>query len=194
MIDLDEYKPRTVDEFIGSGQKRWWRVLTGKARMIKETGKGKMKVLVTGECGIGKTELVQATAEILIDEGVRGVAMSEVSGANVQIDWVRETKSSLHTFPMGGRRAIIINEVDLLPEKCEDLMLDVMDDLPDGHALLMTSNTKQMSKRFADRCWRISLDPPSEAEMREWMQINVNLSQKQINQLKANQRRCINNC
>jgi len=184
MIDLEDYKPRAVDEFIGTKQKHWFKLLAKKAQKVRRNGKGKMKVLITGDCGIGKTELAQATAEILVDEDHRAVAYEEVSAANVQIDQVRELRSNLHYYPQGGFRAIIINEADLLPEKCENLMLDVMDELPDCHALLMTSNrAKQFSKRFADRCWRVSIEPPTEDDMKEWLQINMDLPQRQIDQL-----------
>ena len=182
-MDLQQFEPTTPEEFIGAAQKRWCRLMLDSVKTIKATGKGSLKVLIKGPPGIGKTSIARVLAHALVDEPFRPYDLLEESAADMQIDWVRQLKSELHYAPMGGFKAIIVDEADELPEKCETLFLKIMDDLHDGTALFFTSNEKNLSKRFEDRCFRVPLSNPNEAEMTEWLKDNTELEDRRIQEL-----------
>jgi DNA polymerase III delta prime subunit len=182
-MDLQQFEPTSPEEFIGEPQQQWCRILLDSVRTIKETGNGNLKVLIKGPPGIGKTSMARVVAHALVDKEHRIVDLIEESAADMQIDWVRQLKSEMHYVPMGGFKAIIVDEADELPDKCETLFLKIMDDLPRGTVMIFTSNEKQLSKRFEDRCFRVPLTNPNESEMAKWLKDNTELNDRRIQQL-----------
>lgn len=182
-MDLRKFEPTTPREFVGNDQQRWCNILLEEAQEIKDSLDGNMKVLIKGPPGIGKTALSRAIAKSLVDEAFRVVDITEKSGADLQIEWVRDLKDSLIYAPMSGFRSIIINEADELPDKCETLFLQLMDDLPDRMGLFFTSNEDQLSQRFEDRCTRVLLNPPTPKEIEEWLTEHTSLSPAKVETL-----------
>lgn len=182
-MDLREYKPESPNDFVGSPQKKWAKLLLGSVQLVKEGKSRSLKVLLKGPPGVGKTSMAGFLARQLVSDPFRHTSIITESGADIDIDWVRNLKDMTRTVPMGGYMAIIVDEADLLPKKCRDLFLHVMDTLPKGYLVCFTSNLDNLEKRFEDRCYQVRLDNPSPNEISEWLRTNTTLSEGVIRQL-----------
>ena len=180
-MELQKFEPTTAEEFVGEHQRKWCRLLESYARNIRNLNEGNMIALIKGDAGVGKTAMCKVAARILVDESHRSYDLVHVSGAEVGLDWTRQLKDELHYAPMGGFRAIIVDEADELPEKSRALFLKVMEDLPERAGLFFTSNQEALEQRFEDRCSsRFTLTKPDPKEIAAWLKEHTELSDARV--------------
>lgn len=169
---LDENNPaQSSDEFIGSAR----HAAVSIENIVRSSlpRKSVIKILLSGEPGVGKTALSIFTCALLktnIKWGVR-----QYSGVDMKIDVVRDIASSLclsNDELFGPYRIFIINEVDQIPQEAQVRWLDLMDKLPKGTAIIGTCNSKvnDLEKRFQTRFKALPVFAPSVEEIKGLIQ------------------------
>lgn len=154
-----------IDQLIGPAR-HIAEPLVRKCTRLRTQG-GRLKVLLFGEPGVGKTEIANLLAYTLTGHDM---AIESINGANVTIDVVRTWQEHLSTsslFSDSNWRAIVINEADSMSPAAQTLMLTLLDELPMNRAIICTSNMGlgQMVERFQSRLQQFKVAAPSEGEI-----------------------------
>lgn len=155
----------TIDQLIGPAGAIAGK-LVSKCNRLRDSG-GRLKVLLYGEPGVGKTEVANLMALALVGNAF---AIESINGANVTIEAVRTWQKELcgcSLFSESSWRAIIINEVDSMSQAAQTLMLTLLDELPMNRAIICTSNMAlgQLVERFQSRLQQFRVAAPSEGEI-----------------------------
>jgi replication-associated recombination protein RarA len=161
-----------VDDFIGSTANKHGsgaRVVAlhiERAVMLaKAAGNSPLKYLLNGRPGLGKTALTKFATGLL---GCNKWSTNELNGTQVKLEVVEDLARSMHYSSLfGDYRLVIINEADEIPRVAQVRLLSVLDDLPDGAAVLCTSNCKikDFEERFQTRFQAFDLIGPESAEI-----------------------------
>jgi len=158
------YSPSCPDEFIGPA-----REMTGLLAKVVEDAKANrnapIRVMFNGEPGIGKSALAQYLIRLL---GSDKWSVKKYSGTDVDIGNVREIAADLHYRDLfGNYRIVWIEEADVIPALAQTRFLMLLDDLPQGVAVVCTSNCKlaDFKKRFQTRFRVFEIDPPTPEEI-----------------------------
>jgi replication-associated recombination protein RarA len=159
------YTPTSADDFIGPAAKV--AVLLQRAvRDAVEADKAPIKVLFNGEPGIGKSALAKYLMHLLQCDPKWSV--KKYNGTQVKIETVEEIANDLHYRDMFGTyRLIWIEEADVIPALAQVRFLTLLDDLPNGCAVVCTSNCKldEFKKRFQTRFKIYEVEPPTPREV-----------------------------
>jgi DNA polymerase III delta prime subunit len=159
------YTPTSPDDFIGPAAKV--AVLLQRAvRDALEADKAPIKVLFNGEPGIGKSALAKYLMHLLGCDPRWSV--KKYNGTQVKIETVEEIANDLHYRDMfGSYRLIWIEEADVIPALAQVRFLTLLDDLPNGCAVVCTSNCKldEFKKRFQTRFKIYEVEPPAPHEV-----------------------------
>lgn len=148
----EEIPPTSAADLIGGAHDEAVKL----EKIIKdsvERGFLPIKLLYSGEPGVGKTSLTLLLMQLL---NVSKWAVRAYNGTDMTIDVVRDIGSSLHMTHndlFGSYRVIIVNEADCIPTVAQVGWLSVMDNLPRRTAVVCTCNSKvdQLEKRFQTR-------------------------------------------
>jgi type II secretory pathway predicted ATPase ExeA len=143
--------PRDGGGFILFGsQKRAFELLIG--HIVNGTG----LVLLQGEEGVGKTEMLRAAADAGAESGVQTVRvvrpragrlnLSQLIGALGGPGTSVETTAddAIRQFLAPPRKALLVDDIDLMPEDCVRLLMTVLKSMPSdpgGPAIALTSTT-----------------------------------------------------
>jgi replication-associated recombination protein RarA len=139
------------------------RELIKKLGHIRE--REKLKLLLHGSPGVGKTEIANTLAHQLAAEGVD---IESINGRDLTIDVVRIWKqNSCYGSLFGEWKIKIVNELDLAPQVAQDLMLTYLDELPPQQGVIATSNAsaETLTERFATRFISVEVSPPDSDEI-----------------------------
>jgi replication-associated recombination protein RarA len=156
----------TPEEFIKNGPKVP-DDLIGKARNVARVfyaraKKGSVlpiKLLCYGKPGIGKSAVCKIIANALASHPS---TIRHISAGQVTAEQVREWMAGFH-YHYDAWQVFWIEEVDAVNPAVEVMLLQFLDELPDRHAVLATSNEQMsgISQRFQSRCHAIRFEPPS---------------------------------
>ena len=165
MNDLAEYKPKSSADLFGASPRKWGAVLERKVDAMREARTGRLKVLLLGEPGTGKTSIAGFIAERLTDSSF---AIQESNGADVSAEMVRDATAEARCVSMFSLfRVWVINEIDSMKRVAQDLMLSFLDKLPDKYAVIGTSNydTSDITERFQSRFQQMRIKSPNQEEV-----------------------------
>jgi replication-associated recombination protein RarA len=159
------YSPNAPEDFIGPAA-QVARLLQRAVKDAFEAERAPLKVLFNGDPGIGKSAL----AKFLI--GLLGAdpkwSVKKYNGTRVKVETVDDIAADLHYRDMfGNYRVIWIEEADAIPALAQVTFLTLLDDLPNGCAVVATSNCKldEFKKRFQTRFKLYEVEPPAPHEI-----------------------------
>ena len=149
---VERYRPRKLAELAGQPAV----VASLRAFVAKPYSRA---WLLTGQSGIGKTAAAWALAGELgcdLDEEEMGGVVTLPAGEQ-SAESVRACADSMWLRPMmgSGWKVIIVNEVDGMSDKVENIWLDVIGEgrLPGKCVIIFSTNfPEKLSDRFMDRC------------------------------------------
>lgn len=160
------YTPKCPEDFVGPAA----QVACMLRRIVEDSlqaDRAPIKVLLNGDPGIGKSAL----AKFLVQELGCDPKWSttKLNGTQVNIDRVEQIANDLHYRDMfGSYRMLWIEEADKVTPAAQVRLLTLLDDLPNGCAVVCTSNCKldEFQKRFQTRFKVFELEPPSAEDIR----------------------------
>lgn len=161
--------PKSPDEFIGYAQ-TVAKVFKAKAATARADRDGKLKFILTGEPGVGKTRLAEYLAEQLTGETVidgQSFHVESINGRVVDMPLMRKWRDAGRYVPVSWS-VKIINEIDTMPQDKEDALLSYLDELPRRTAVIGTSNRKvsELTPRLQSRLQAFHVLPPSHDEIK----------------------------
>ena len=163
-----EFKPRTFADLIGPAHKVGV-ILDAKIRRIKAAKPTASKLLFYGEPGTGKSSLARLATEALAGHDY---SIERVSGVKTNVELVNGWLRTLGTASLFGDWQIkLIEEMDRVTPAAQDLLLDYLDKLPHGCAVIGTSNSQLegLQARFQTRFQTWQVDAPSTEEIAEFL-------------------------
>jgi replication-associated recombination protein RarA len=160
------FKPKTVAEFIG--QARLTALTIDKLIGRSKNGQP-IKVLLTGEPGIGKSALADYLTSKIAPEHW---SVTKLNGNQLSIDRLDGWAQTLcYRELSGGFKVLRIDELDKSSNAAQVRLLTVLDDLPEHVAVIATSNKQLagMESRLVSRFQTFELKPVPQDEIRRFL-------------------------
>jgi len=163
-----QYHPTKPEEFIGTGPEGAATIARFLQKMIvtaRQHGNAPLRLLLAGNAGIGKSELVLFLQREL---GCDQWSTTKLNGTQVKVEAVEEIAASLHFKSLfNDYRLLWIDEADEIPRVAQVRLLTLIDDLPAGVAIVCTSNCKlkNFEERFQSRFQFFEVKAPAPAEI-----------------------------
>lgn len=134
-----DFKPTSINDFIGPAR-AVAIILEQHALQSKNNGRTPLAILINGRPGLGKSALAEYLLQVL---EVSKWSRTKKNGTSFKIDTVENYAETLHATDMfSPYRALWIEEADAVPTIAQIRMLTLLDDLPKGHAVILTCNCK----------------------------------------------------
>lgn len=163
--DPSQWKPANIEDFIGSAE-QWGRLLSNKFERARKNNAGRIKCLLHGPPGCGKTELAMHVARILSpsDHCVQVISAKKMSASKVNQLADGFGTGSLY----GDWLTLIIDEADRCPVDGQEALLTFLDQMPERRAVLATSNCDLdgMTERFQTRFQPLEFENPDADSIR----------------------------
>jgi type II secretory pathway predicted ATPase ExeA len=108
-------------------------------------------VLLTGESGIGKTETLRAAANVATESGLRSILISRPPEGRINLQQiVSALDGQPDTFFDPPRKALLADDIELMPADCTSLLLTLMRGNPadsGGSAIVLASSGGELSRQ-----------------------------------------------
>ncbi len=173
------YIPTKLEDFIGPAADIA-RLMQRAVSDATAAGNAPLKVLFNGDPGVGKSALAKYLMTLLGCHPKWSV--KKYSGTDVDIECVREIAIDLHYKDLySAYRLIWIEEADAISAAAQTRFLTLLDDLPNGSAVVATSNckTEDFKKRFQTRFKIYEVEAPQPHEIAGLLR-RVGLTQEQL--------------
>jgi replication-associated recombination protein RarA len=166
------FVPKSANDFIGAGATQHGSGAKAVALHIerivhqaKAADNTPIRILMNGNPGLGKTALALYLQNLL---GCDKWSTTKLNGTQLKIELIEEIAKSLHYRGLfGDYRCVHIDEADEVPRVAQVRFLSLLDDLPDGVAVVCTSNCKlkDFENRFQTRFQVFEIQPPAVNEI-----------------------------
>lgn len=147
--------------------------------------------LITGRDGIGKS--------IIADIFVSKILKKEIGKENVDAIHYRNKKASIGVSEVrdiieevykrpyeGDKKVIVIYDAEKLTIQAQNALLKTIEEPPNGvYILLLTTNLESLLDTIKSRCQIYKLTPLNKEEMIEFINLNYEVSEKQLSSLLA---------
>lgn len=167
-----KFIPTSPLDFVGDGVNKHGSAARAVANHVykivhqaKASGNLSLKVLLNGPPGIGKTAMALYFQHLL---GCDKWSTSKYNGTQMKVEVIEDLARSLFYRGLFGEYRILhIDEADEIPRVAQVRFLSLLDDLPDGVAVICTSNCKikDFEPRFQSRFQAFELIPPTTEEI-----------------------------
>jgi type II secretory pathway predicted ATPase ExeA len=118
--------------------------------LIDHMMNGSGVVLLIGESGIGKTEMLRSAAAVVAESGLQAVMLSRPSEARISLEQLTSALGGQpEDFHQSPRKALLADDFDLMPNDCISLLLSLARDKPEsagGNAIVLSSSSTALSR------------------------------------------------
>jgi len=157
-----DYRPKTLDEFIGND------AVKKSLKSIFEREKDRPhSYLFSGPSGCGKTTLGRILANML---GCSEMDFHEYNMSNMRgIDTVREITQNCHYSGLASRTKIyLLDEVHRQTPDAQNAILKVLEDTPSHvYFILCTTEPEKLIKTILTRCTTYNVKPLTDVQMKK---------------------------
>lgn len=153
------FRPQSAEDFIGPAA-LMANIIEGTATEFKNSKEPAM-FLFYGAPGCAKTQLAK---HMLRCFNVGKWNLKDYAGADLDIEKVRDFANELHMTSMfPGYRGMLVDEVDMMPQKAQGRFLKVCDDVPEDMVLVVTCNSdiEDLEPRFQSRFQTFEIEGPT---------------------------------
>jgi replication-associated recombination protein RarA len=138
----------------GAGAAHVLRILRAKIATMNPR-KDTFTYALTGRPGVGKTEITEIIASELIGNKDNEIfCVERISGVKVNVELISSWHEKRGMAPLAGAWKVkIIHEADRIPPAAQVAMLEMLDRILPGTAIMLTSNndTAELQERFHTR-------------------------------------------
>jgi replication-associated recombination protein RarA len=175
-----KFIPTELDDFIGNnvvtckdgtrtGARTIAKQINQAVKSANEHGRQALTVIINGAPGTGKSALAKY-AQFLT--GCNKWNTTKCNGTECKVEKIDEIAASLLTTSLfGDWRMLWIDEADFIPRVAQARFLTVLDDLPDGVIVILTSNCRltDFEDRFHSRFQAFEIAGPDDKEVASFL-------------------------
>jgi type II secretory pathway predicted ATPase ExeA len=118
--------------------------------LVEHMMNGSGLVLLTGDSGIGKTETLRAAAAVAAESGLRTILISRPPEGRIDHEQiVAALDGEPETFFSPPRKALLADDIELMPSDCLSLLLSLARSKPaepGGSAIILSSSGAEVSR------------------------------------------------
>ena len=107
-------------------------------------------VVLKGEVGVGKTETLRSAAAVAGESGLRTIMVPRPPDGRISLEQLTASLDGQpETFHNSPRKALLVDDFDLLPNDCISLLLSLARQQPDeagGSAIVLSSSATELAR------------------------------------------------
>jgi type II secretory pathway predicted ATPase ExeA len=107
-------------------------------------------IVLAGEGGVGKTEMLRSAAAVAAESGLRTIMMSRPPGGRISIEQLMASlDGDPEIFHQSPRKALLVDDFELLPDDCISLLRFLARENPDdprNAAIVLSGSAREMAR------------------------------------------------